>query len=129
MTNAAVAALRAAIVDAGGNEVFFLGTLDEQARLASVRVLARGNHHAVPALLQTPRPGEIVVHNHPSGTLTPSDADLGIASALGNNAVGAYIVNNSVTELYVVVEPHVARQPVRLVAHEAAAWLEPPGAV
>ena len=38
----------------------------------------------------------------------PSNADLSIASTLGNNAVGFGIVNNAVTEIYVVVEPHRA---------------------
>jgi ATP-dependent DNA helicase DinG len=129
MTRAAAAALRAAIADAGGNEIFFLGTVDDAARVTSVRVLARGNRHAVPALLQVPRPGEVVIHNHPSGTLTPSDADLTVASALGNNAVGAFIVNNAVTELYVVVEPHRAGTTARLDAHQITALLAPGGGV
>ena len=128
-TRSAVEALRAAIADAGGNEVFLLGSLDDAARVASVRVLARGNRHAVPALLQVPRPGEVVIHNHPSGALTPSDADLAVASALGNNAVGAYIVDNAVRNLYVVVEPHVANAPAHLGAEHAAAWLAPGGPI
>ncbi len=128
-TSSAVAALRAAIGDAGGNEVFLLGTLDDQALITTVRVLARGNRHAVPALLQVPRPGEVVIHNHPSGQLVPSDADLSVASALGNNAVGAYIVNNDVTDLYVVVEPHVANAPTPLTAQHAAALLVPGGPI
>jgi ATP-dependent DNA helicase DinG len=128
-TRVAADALRAAITDAGGNEVFLLGTLDDQAVVTAVRVLARGNRHAVPALLQVPRPGEVVIHNHPSGTLTPSDADLSVAAALGNNAVGAYIVDNAVSALYVVVEPHVTKAPKALTAEHAAALLTPGGAI
>jgi ATP-dependent DNA helicase DinG len=128
-TRPAADALRAAIADAGGNEVFLLGTLDDRALITSVRVLARGNQHAVPALLQVPRPGEVVIHNHPSGTLIPSDADLSVASALGNNAVGAYIVNNAVTELYVIVEPHRANAPQRLAPEHAADLLAPGGVI
>ena len=67
-TSGAAAALRAAIADAGGNEVFLLGTLAD-GLVTAVRVLARGNRHAVPAILQVPRPGEVVIHNHPSGAL------------------------------------------------------------
>ena len=122
-------ALQAAIADAGGNEVFLLGNLDDQQVTTSVRVLARGNRHAVPALLKIPRPGEVVIHNHPSGTLQPSDADLNIASALGNNGVGAYIVNNAVTDIYVVVEPHVTTTTARLDSAHAAALLAPGGAI
>jgi 4-amino-4-deoxy-L-arabinose transferase-like glycosyltransferase len=54
-------------------------------------------------MLQVPRPGEVVIHNHPSGVLSPSDADLQVASALGNNGVGVCIVNNAVSAIYVVV--------------------------
>jgi len=128
-TRVAADALRAAIADAGGNEVFLLGTLDDQAVVTAVRVLARGNRHAVPALLQVPRPGEVVIHNHPSGTLTPSDADLSVASALGNNTVGAYIVDNAVSALYIVVEPHVTKAPKALTAEHAAALLTPGGPI
>ena len=128
-TTTAANVLRAAIADAGGNEVFFLATVDDEAVVTSVRVLARGNRHAVPALLQVPRPGEVVIHNHPSGTLTPSDADLSVASALGNNAVGAYIVDNAVSDLYVVVEPHVAKAPRALTTEHAADLLSPSGPI
>ncbi|MFI5366457.1 MAG: helicase C-terminal domain-containing protein [Candidatus Binatia bacterium] len=129
LSPAAVRALQAAVADAGGNEVFLLGTVDDRQVITSVRVLARGNRHAVPALLQVPRPGEVVIHNHPSGTLQPSDADLDVASALGDNGVGAYIVNNAVTDIYVVVEPHVTAAPVRLDATHAATRLAPGGAI
>jgi ATP-dependent DNA helicase DinG len=113
--------LSAAVSDAGGNEVFLLGALDERQRVTAVRVIARGNRQAVPALRQVPRPGEVVIHNHPSGTLKPSDADLAVAAARGNDAVAVYIVNNSVTDLHVVVEPHVAARTAELPADKAAA--------
>jgi ATP-dependent DNA helicase DinG len=128
-TMSAGEALRAAIIDAGGNEVFCLGVLDRDGRVESLRVLARGNRQAVPALLQIPRPGEVVIHNHPSGTLTPSQPDLDVASALGNQGVGAYIVDNAVTALYVVVEPHRARQTVALDVIRIRSALAPGGAV
>src|SRR5215470_3241 len=80
-TPAAAAALRDAITDAGGNEVFLLGALTD-GLVADVRVLARGNRGAVPAILHVPRPGEVVIHNHPGGLLVPSDADLAVAAAL-----------------------------------------------
>jgi ATP-dependent DNA helicase DinG len=125
----AVAALRAAFDDVGGNEVFLLGTLDDDGYVDRVRVLARGNAHAVPALLQVPRPGEVVIHNHPSGVLTPSDADLRVAAALGNNGVGALIVDNAVSQTYVVVEPFRAAAPIPLASADIAAMLGPGGNV
>ena len=127
-TGAAAAALRDAIADAGGNEVFALGVVAD-GLVTGVRVLARGNRHAAPAILQVPRPGEVVVHNHPSGALTPSDADLSIASALGNGGVGAYIVDNAVSQVYVVVEPHAERAPTAVDPAAACALLSAEGAV
>lgn len=127
-TAAATAALRAAIVDAGGNEVFLLGTLAD-GRVQDVRVLARGNRRAVPAIMEVPRPGEVVIHNHPSGTLVPSDADLQIGAALGNNGVGTYIVDNSVAAVYVIVEPLTAPRVVPIDGSAAADLLGPRGVV
>jgi ATP-dependent DNA helicase DinG len=124
-TSGAAGALRTAIEDAGGNEVFLLGVLDDGGRVSGVRVLARGNRHAVPALLKIPRPGEVVIHNHPSGTLAPSDADLNVASVLGNEGVGAYIVDNDVSALYVVVEPHRPQAPTPLARGDVRGLLAP----
>ena len=72
----------AAIEDAGGNEVFFVGTLNNEGLVSSVLVGARGNEVSVPALTPYLETSDVVLHNHPSGNLTPSGADLGIASFL-----------------------------------------------
>ncbi len=128
-TDSAAVALRAAVVDAGGNEVFALGTLDAEARIDSVRIVARGNRHAAPALVRIARPGEVVVHNHPSGVLVPSDADVEISSLLGNEGVGSYIVDNQVSDVYVVVEPHREKTRVQLSAGHAIALLAPGGTI
>ncbi len=103
-----------AIQDADGNEVFMVGYLNDDLVVESVEVFGRGNEVAAPALLQVARPGDVVIHNHPSGTLQPSHADLDVAAILGNESVGFYIVNNPVTDVFVVVEPFCieAAQPV-----------------
>lgn len=118
--------LRAAISAAGGNEVFALGRTNEQRTVISVEILARGHREAVPAILQLCRPGDVVIHNHPSGNLTPSAADLTIASRLGSQGVGCYIVDNQVGDLYRVVEA-LAPAPRRSVAAEEVAALLAPG--
>ena len=103
-SDAALRILRFTIQEAQGNEVFFLGTTDETGVLQEVDPLARGNDSAVPALLQVASPGDVILHNHPSGHLVPSEADLELAAHYGNQGVGFYIVNNSVDKVYVVVE-------------------------
>ncbi len=125
----AVVAAREAIADAGGNEVFLLGVLGEDRRVVEVRVAARGNRNAAPAILHLPRPGEVVIHNHPSGILEPSDADLEVASSLGQDGVGFFIVDNDVRQVYVVVEPHADREIAALDPEAVARCLGPGGAV
>ena len=93
------------IEQAGGNEVFFRGIPDETGIVKEIVVLARGNKTSVPAILKAMKKGEVIIHNHPSGFLYPSDADVEIASIYSNRMAGAsYIVNNNVTEIYVIVE-------------------------
>ena len=88
--------LRREIGDAGGNEVFCIGHTDAGQLVIDLEVLARGSRDAVPAILQSCRPGDVVIHNHPSGHLEPSEPDLAIAGSLGSLAVGFYIVDNQV---------------------------------
>jgi len=100
----ALAALRTTIQEAKGNEVFFLANTDDRGIIQEITPLARGNDSAVPALMQVASQGDVILHNHPSGHLIPSQADVGVASEFGNKGVGFYIVNNPVDDVYVVVE-------------------------
>ncbi len=106
----ACALMREAIAEARGNEVFFLGHTDAERRVVSVEVLARGSQEAVPAIMQLCAHGDVVLHNHPSGVLQPSNADIEVASRLGALGVGFYIVDNPVSELYRVVEAFAPRE-------------------
>ena len=111
----AAAAFRAAIADAGGVEVFAVGRLDDAGRVAEIEVHCRGNEGAVPALLYAPRPGDVVIHNHPSGLLRASDADLYLAGRYGEDGVGMVITNSPVTaELW--VRSSVSRTITSLIA-------------
>jgi len=102
--------IRHAVSEADGNEVFLLGHTDADRRVVGVEVLARGSREAVPAILQTCGYGDIVIHNHPSGELRPSNADVEVAGKFGALGVGFYIVNNPVDKLYRVVEAFADRQ-------------------
>lgn len=104
-THKAAQGVRRFIREAGGNEVFVVGELDDNLRVGRVRLFARGNELAVPALMQVARPGSVVIHNHPSGVLSPSNADIGVASRLGNDGIAFFIVNNAVDDVYAVIEP------------------------
>ncbi|SDL82212.1 ATP-dependent DNA helicase DinG [Geoalkalibacter ferrihydriticus] len=121
--------MRRAIAEAHGNEVFFLGHTDEARRVVHVEVLARGNAQAVPAILAACSFGDVVIHNHPSGRLQPSAADIDIASHLGGLGVGFYIVDNPVTDLYRVVEAFAAPRRQHLDPARIAAILGTDGVV
>jgi ATP-dependent DNA helicase DinG len=121
--------MRQAIQAAGGHEVFFLGRTDEDLRVVEVEVLARGTEQAVPAILHTCRYGDVVIHNHPSGALRPSSADMEIAGRLGNLGVGFYVVDNPVENVYKVVEAFALRQEQPVDDRRIEAILGPDGVV
>lgn len=123
----AAEALRDAIADAGGNEVFVAGKLDTQGLIAEVVVAARGGKASVPALSGFLDRGDVLIHNHPSGFLIPSDADMSVASRVGENGVGSYIVDNEVQEVYVVAEPVRAKAIAALDPDQLAGVLEAGG--
>jgi len=96
--------MRAAIRLAGGREVCFVCTLDDDAVLRTARVAARGDVQSVLALPGFAQPGEMLVHNHPSGVLDPSEADYDVAARIHQDGIGFGIIDNEARELYVVVE-------------------------
>lgn len=125
----AAALLRRTIEEARGNEVFFLAKPNEEGVVVEVTPLARGNDSAVPALLQVATQGDVVIHNHPSGYLDPSAADVSLASEYGNQGVGFYIINNAVDEVYVVVEAFKRTHQHKLDVRQLAALISSDGPV
>jgi ATP-dependent DNA helicase DinG len=89
---------------AGGREVCFVCTLDSKGVIQTARVVARGTSESVLALPGIANRGDMLVHNHPSGHLEPSDADMRVAARLHDDGVGFAIIDNTATKLYVVVE-------------------------
>ncbi len=113
IATAAAAAMRVAIRLAGGREVCFVCAVDGDGRLTSARAVARGTSGEVLALPGVAQRGEMLVHNHPSGWLEPSDADLNIAARVHDDGVGFGITDNEVTDLYVVTEvPRIAAKTI-----------------
>jgi ATP-dependent DNA helicase DinG len=128
-TEAAIEKLRAEIKEAGGNEIFALGFLDENRLITQIEINARGNEGAVPAILDSHESADVFIHNHPSGFLTPSDNDLIIASRAAEFGTGSYIVDNQVRNVYVVAEPVKRRKQSRLEPERIIAALEPGGTI
>lgn len=126
-TQESILHVRQAIREAQGNEVMVVGRLDDNQKICSVTVAARGNEEAVPALKPYLEKGDVIVHNHPSALLKPSHADLRIAAQLGNQGIGFYIVDNNVENTYVVAEPVTGREIRALDCEELSAILQPGG--
>ena len=129
LSRPAAGAIRAAIRLAGGREVCFACGVDEEGTVVSARVVARGDVQSVLALPGFAERGEMLVHNHPSGLLEPSNADLEVAARVFANGVGFGIVDNDASELYVVVEVPRAAERKPIDAEGVSGDLGPAGAV
>ena len=121
--------IRAEISSAHGREVSFVARPDANGLIVEARVVARGTVDAVLALPGIAVRGEMLLHNHPSGVLEPSGADLAVAARLHDGGVGFAIVDNAVTDCYVVVECPRPRATTRIDPIDVAALLSPSGPV
>ncbi|MFC1562756.1 helicase C-terminal domain-containing protein [candidate division KSB1 bacterium] len=121
--------MRNEIEETGGREVFFCGYTDENGIINDVSVLSRGNEFSVPAVIDFLSHDNVVIHNHPSGTLEPSFNDINIASYLANQGIGVYIVDNDVSDIYVVVERYKKEKKKQLDLKALKTILKPGGEV
>jgi len=125
----AAEAIRTEVDRAGGNEVCFVAEVDDTGAVLSPRAVARGHRRAVLAAARDAEPGSIVLHNHPSGGLEPSDPDLSVAADLYAQGLGLAITDNEARELYVVVEPPSTSELTLLAEDGIESALAPGGAV
>src|SRR5512146_504642 len=93
--------MRSEIKRARGNEVCFLALVGEDGEVYDPKPVARGHRTGALAAVKEAQAGMLVIHNHPSGELDPSDPDLEVASSLHGMGVGLAIIDNQVRELYV----------------------------
>lgn len=129
LSSEASRAIRAEIRRAGGREVSFLLDVTDDRELVDPRAVSRGNRSAVLVAAKDAPVGAVVLHNHPSGNLEPSEPDLAVAAALYERGLGTAIIDNEVTRLYVVVEPPAPRIVEPLHLEELDALLAPGGAL
>jgi ATP-dependent DNA helicase DinG len=111
----------------GGGEVFFVGRLDASMKIVEVEAYAFGNAGTVPALMQYARPGDVILHNHPSGNLEPSGADINLSALAGERGVGSYIIDNACGRVRVVVKAMAPPARKRLDPEPLEAALAPDG--
>ena len=121
--------VRSEIARAGGREVCFLASVDEGRIVHDPRAVARGNFDAVLVAARDAPEGGVMLHNHPTGVLDPSEADMRVAAHLYESGLGTAIVDNEAESLYVVVEPPKPRERVALDREALEAILAPGGAL
>ncbi|HUQ83057.1 MAG TPA: helicase C-terminal domain-containing protein [Gemmatimonadaceae bacterium] len=121
--------MRAAIRLAGGREVCFVCTLDDDSVVRTARAVARGDSGSVLALPGFAQPGEMLVHNHPSGVLDPSDADYQVAARIHRDGIGFGIIDNEARELYIVVEVPEVKPETPLATNDIDRDLGPDGLI
>ena len=102
-----------AITEAGGNEIFVAGFLSQDNIVEKIQIYARGTSDQVIVHPEAYK-SHVLIHNHPSGNLLPSIADQNVAQECAHNARGFYIINNEVTDIYVVVEPITIKENILL---------------
>ena len=103
-TAAAIRLARYFISQNDGNEIVMVGKVDADGKICDLRRAAMGDLGSVPAVIATAAPGEILIHNHPSGNINPSAADIEVAARAAEKSVGSYIVDNDVINIFPVVE-------------------------
>lgn len=135
-SQAIIEAMRRDISEAHGNEVFWIGSTNDDGRVIGVKVCSRGNKGEVLVNSAFARNeidsdgdchGHVVIHNHPSGVLRPSGADLDVSGQYMEMGVGSYIVDNNLSDVYVVVEPVKPRSISPISQDEAAHYLSSGG--
>jgi len=122
-------AMRTTIALAGGNEVCFACQVGPDGVITGARPVARGDVSSVLALPGFAQPGEMLVHNHPSGVLEPSGPDMEIAARVHGDGIGFGIIDNAATRIYVVVEVPREKERVTLDPAQIGAMLGPGGPV
>jgi len=121
------ARIRAEVAKAGGREVCFLATVDADRVVHEPRAVARGSFAAVLVAARDAAEGGVMLHNHPSGDLEPSEADMSVAARLYEQGLGTAIVDNEGERLYVVVEPPAPRRREPLRVDDLEGILSPGG--
>ena len=109
-TTAIIVELKELINNYGGDEMVFAANVNTKGKIADYNILSRGNQHAAPVQYSEASRYDVLIHNHPSGVLRPSDADLQVAQTLSDHSTAFYIIDNEVSQLNIVTSLMVKSQ-------------------
>ena len=126
LSESTIKTLKKAIAEAGGNEVFACGSINAEGIVVSVDIQARGSTDSV-YITKNAKTASVLIHNHPSGVLYPSEPDMAIAGQAAENCAGFYIIDNDVKKLNAVVEPVLPCAVKQILPENAAFYLSSEG--
>jgi len=114
------------IREAFGNEITLLGHFDGNA-IDKIQVLARGKKDSTLVSYDALLYGDVLIHNHPDGNLTPSEADLRVAGSLAEKGVSSLILDNQVENIYPIIPPERFSPPKHIKEEEILPFFDQGG--
>lgn len=121
--------IRELISEYDGGEIFFGCHVDEEEVIFNVNPICYGNEEMVLAPYEIAEKYNAVLHNHPSGNVQPSSADMQYASQLKNQGIGFFITNNDVSKIATIIPPVVLKKSNKITETELKEIFEPGGKI
>ncbi len=96
--------IQEAIASNQGNEVFFVGFVDAgSGKVVDIEPVVFGATFMTSVFMEKALLADVIIHNHPSGNLTPSVADMQVSGKLMNESgTSSLIVNNDVSRVKII---------------------------
>lgn len=102
----AISVLKDSLIKSNGNEVLWGCKLDETKKVIDeIETIFYGSNQSVLFDRSNAIKYDLILHNHPSNIIEPSDEDQHIANICINNAIGFAIIDNNLEECYIVIPP------------------------
>ncbi|MGL5904432.1 MAG: ATP-dependent helicase, partial [Cetobacterium sp.] len=101
----AISKMKMEIEKENGKEMLFRGIPNDVGVIVDIKILTKAKKYTLPTILRKMKKEEVIIFNHSSKHLHPTDGEVEVAANYSTKLDGAaYIVDNSLTELYELVE-------------------------
>lgn len=110
-TNKAILKLKESLIKSSGNEIFWGCNLDKKGNLIDkVDPIFYGSEESVLFDINISTKYDLVLHNHPSEILEPSENDQKIAYQCMRLSIGFAIIDNSLLQCYFIIPPRSVKK-------------------
>ncbi|MCK4797513.1 MAG: DEAD/DEAH box helicase, partial [Spirochaetes bacterium] len=121
--------IKTIIEEYNGGEIFFGCMFLENGNIEDIEPICYGNDEAVLAPYEIVQKFNAILHNHPSGNIKPSSADLDYASYLQQEGIGFFIIDNEGLNLNTVVPPIINKKKIKLDIEPIKKYFSPGGKI